>query len=102
MLHTILTTEIVYALGCMFFILSGVFCAVVRWCHMCRPFDQKGDYFYPAHRQATLFFSAVALQFPYVLAPLDTDVIALQEECSTYPYFGSSSRGSSLSQAITG
>lgn len=65
--------DIYCAFACLTFILAGVFCGVVRWCHMCRPYDEQGSYFYPARRQATFFFSAVAMQFPYVLYPSAPD-----------------------------
>ena len=38
---------------------------------MCRPFDQRSDYFYPARRQVTFFYAATALQLPYMLCPGD-------------------------------
>lgn len=61
-----------YSLACYTYILSGVICAVVRWFHMCRPFDQRSDYFYPARRQVTFFYAATALQLPYMLCPGDS------------------------------
>ncbi len=66
--------EIFYSLACFTFILSGVFGAVVRWCHMCHPYDEHGDDFYPARRQVVFFYAAVSLQFPYVLCPTDSGV----------------------------
>lgn len=60
-----------YSLACYTYILSGIICAVVRWFHMCRPFDQRSDYFYPARRQVTFFYAATALQLPYMLCPGD-------------------------------
>ena len=60
-----------YSLACYTYILSGVICAVVRWFHMCRPFDQRSDYFYPARRQVTFLYAATALQLPYMLCPGD-------------------------------
>ena len=60
-----------YSLACYTYILSGVICAVIRWFHMCRPFDQRSDYFYPARRQVTFFYAATALQLPYMLCPGD-------------------------------
>lgn len=60
-----------YSLACYTYILSGVICAVVRWFHMCRPFDQRSNYFYPARRQVTFFYAATALQLPYMLCPGD-------------------------------
>lgn len=68
------TPEIFYSLACFTFILSGVFGAIVRWCHMCRPYDKQGDFFYPARRQVTFFYAAIVLQFPYVLYPMDADI----------------------------
>lgn len=61
-----------YSLACYTYILSGVICGVVRWFHMCHPFDKwGGDFFYPARRQMTFFYTATALQLPYVLCPGD-------------------------------
>lgn len=60
-----------YSLACYTYILSGVICGVVRWFHMCHPFDRGGDFFYPARRQMTFFYTATALQLPYVLCPGD-------------------------------
>ncbi len=60
-----------YSLACYTYILSGVICGVVRWFHMCHPFDRGGDFFYPARRQMTFFYTATALQLPYVLCPVD-------------------------------
>lgn len=60
-----------YSLTCYTYILSGVICGVVRWFHMCHPFDRGGDFFYPARRQMTFFYTATALQLPYVLCPGD-------------------------------
>ena len=71
--------EIYYSLACFTYILSGVFGAIIRWCHMCHPYSEQGDYFYPARRQVTFFYGAVVLQFPYVLCPSDPDA------CSSSP-----------------
>lgn len=61
-----------YSLACYTYILSGMICGVVRWFHMCHPFDKwGGDFFYPARRQMTFFYTATALQLPYVLCPGD-------------------------------
>lgn len=65
--------EIFYSLACFTFILAGIFSAVVRWCHMCHPFDKQGDYFYPARKQVTFFYAGVIVQLPYVFAPMDAD-----------------------------
>lgn len=41
---------------------------------MCRPFDRQCRYFYPARGQVTFFYTAVALQLPYVFFPSDPGV----------------------------
>ncbi len=65
---------IYYSLACFAYILIGVFGAVVRWCHMCRPYASRGDFFYPARRHVSFFYFFVSLQFPYVLCPSDPAV----------------------------
>lgn len=35
--------EFFYSLACYTYILSGVICGVVRWFHMCHPFDRGGE-----------------------------------------------------------
>ncbi len=62
---------IYYSLACFAYIMVGVFGAVVRWCHMCRPYASHADFFYPARRHVSFFYFFVSLQFPYVLCPSD-------------------------------
>lgn len=66
-----MTLEMLYAAACLIYIISGLFCGYIRWTHMCRPFDECGHCYYPARKQITFFFSAVVLQFPYLLQPSD-------------------------------
>ena len=63
--------DILHSETCLVFILTGLICSVVRWFHMCRPFDQQSRYFYPARGQVAFFMAAVAMEFPYVIAPSD-------------------------------
>lgn len=56
------------------FIVTGLICGFVRFRHMCRPFSEREEYFYPARKQVTVFYAAVALSFPYILAPEDPAV----------------------------
>ena len=37
--------EIYYAAACLILVCSSVFCAFVRYFHMCRPFDENESYF---------------------------------------------------------
>lgn len=58
--------------ACLAVILAGLFCAAIRWMHVCHQYGgQQTDYYFPARRQTTLFFAAIALQFPYVVHPND-------------------------------
>ena len=51
------------------FVVTGLVCSFIRLRHMCRPFSEHEAYFYPARKQVALFYAAVALSFPYILAP---------------------------------
>ena len=63
--------DIIHSETCLVFILTGIICSAVRCFHMCRPFDQQSRYFYPARGQVSFFMAAVAMEFPYVIAPAD-------------------------------
>mgnify|MGYP003174565848 CR=1 FL=1 len=69
--------EVIYSDACLVFVVTGIFCAAVRWFHMCRPFDKEAYYFYPARWQVSFFFAAVVMELPYVFAPSSSAV---------YPY----------------
>lgn len=66
--------EIIYSDACLVFVVTGIFCAAVRWFHMCRPFDKEAYYFYPARWQVSFFFAAVVMELPYVFAPSSSAV----------------------------
>ena len=51
------------------YILSGLFFAVLRGFHFCRPYDKHKDYYYPSWRESTLFYAATLLLMPYVFRP---------------------------------
>lgn len=63
--------DIYHADACLVFMLTGVICGVIRWAHMCRPYDKEWHYFYPARNLVGFFFSAIAMQLPYFLCPAD-------------------------------
>lgn len=56
------------------FIVTGLIGGFIRFRHMCRPFSEREEYFYPARKQVTVFYAAVAMLFPYVLAPENAGV----------------------------
>lgn len=68
-----MSEPLIYSLTCHTFIVACVVCAIIRWCHMCKPYGEKRDYYYPARRQMTFFYAAVVMQIPYVLRPMDAD-----------------------------
>lgn len=58
--------ELFSVAACFVFIFGSLFCAVTRWGHMCRPYDRRADYFYPARRMVTLTYLTSLLLLPYV------------------------------------
>ena len=53
--------------------------AAVRWFHMCQPYGQKPDYYYPGRPYATAIHLVTLLLFPYVLHPDSTDAWLLMK-----------------------
>ena len=68
-----MTESLIYSLTCYTFIITSVVCAVIRWCHVCRPYSEQREYYHPARRQVTFFLAAVVIQMPYVVRPMDAD-----------------------------
>ena len=63
-------SDIFFADACLTYILAGIFCALVRWFHVCAPYSgDAADYYYPARKQLTFFYAVCVLQFPYVIDP---------------------------------
>lgn len=68
--------DILCADACLVFIVTGIICAVLRWFHMCRPYNREENYFYPARKEVALTYLLLSLiQIPYFLAPSDDAVI---------------------------
>lgn len=53
--------EIYYAASCLILVATSLFCALVRYFHMCRPFDEEETYFYPARKLITIIYACFAL-----------------------------------------
>lgn len=70
--YNLSNTEL-FAYACLIFIVTGVVCGIIRWNHMCKPYDSNGDYHYPARRVVSFFYIAIILEFPYLLNPMDAD-----------------------------
>lgn len=75
-MNTLSIYDIVCSEVCLAFSVTAVVCAVVRWFHMCRPYDREEKYFYPARRMVSFFYFVVAfLNVPYVLNPGSAGVL---------------------------
>ncbi|MBR5686334.1 MAG: hypothetical protein IKX36_00055 [Prevotella sp.] len=57
----------------------GVFFSVVRWFHVCVPYQEQPNYYYPARLMLTAFFMLPVLTFPYALDPSDADAWLLMK-----------------------
>ena len=68
-----ISSEMLCAAACLIYIFSGIFCGIVRWFHMCHPYDLKGDYFYPARKGVTISCLSLIVLLPYVLNVNDAD-----------------------------
>jgi len=67
------TAEYYYSLAQLAYILSALFFAVVRWFHMCRPYDASPDYYYPGRRVGVIVQLCSLLLVPFALCPLCAD-----------------------------
>lgn len=66
----------IYSDACLVVIVTGLICATIRLCHMCRPFDKEKDYFYPARIQVSAAYASIALlMIPYWLDPMNDAVM---------------------------
>lgn len=54
-------SEILQAAACLTLVCSSLFCAFVRYFHMCRPFAGQESYFYPARKLMTLIYAGFAM-----------------------------------------
>lgn len=55
------------------FISVSLVIAVVRWFHMCRPYDRKPDYYYPGRPYVVGIYLNALILLPYVLHPDSPD-----------------------------
>lgn len=62
-------TEHWFSMAIFAFILSELFIAAVRACHMCHPFNQNPDYYYPERKDATLLHLCALILLPKVIYP---------------------------------
>ena len=65
--------SLLYSLGCFSYILSSIFFAVIRWGHVCHPYQKHSASFFPARIMSLYFFPFSILMLPYVFHPLNTE-----------------------------
>lgn len=53
-------------IACYTLILSSVICGIIRWFHMCKPYNLNPSYFYPSRKFVTVAFLAVIFLVPYL------------------------------------
>lgn len=63
------TTDLLYGGICWTFIVCCIQCAAFRWFHLCHPYDQDPDFYYPARRYVCAYFLSQLLYLPFVLRP---------------------------------
>lgn len=68
---------LLYSLGCFSYILSSIFFAVIRWGHVCHPYQKYSSSFYPARIMSLYFFLFSILMLPYVFNPLNAEAWVL-------------------------
>lgn len=66
----------VFYLVCMLIYLSNsIFCGVVRWFHVCAPYQSDPDYYFPARRQVTIFYLGTLMLLPCVFRIIGSDAL---------------------------
>lgn len=63
--------DLVFAGTSLSMIVVSVVCALVRWFHVCAPYQHNPSYYYPARPMVTMFFLSQLLYIPVVLHPSD-------------------------------
>ena len=50
--------------ACLILVVAAVVCGIVRWFHMCRPYDKSESFFYPARKIVSLQYFSTLLLVP--------------------------------------
>ena len=61
-----------YGIAAAAFVITSLVVAAVRWFHMCRPYGNKPDYYYPGRRATTLIYLSAIFLIPYIVLPDNT------------------------------
>lgn len=53
--------------ACLILLVTALICSVIRWFHLCHPYDQRADYFYPSRKCVTAYYLSTLFLFPYLI-----------------------------------
>lgn len=59
--------------ACLIFVFSNIFCAIVRAVHVCKPYRERRNFYFPAYRNTILSYVSLTLEFPYLLHITSSD-----------------------------
>lgn len=68
-----MTTDICIYSATLIYLTNCIFSASIRWFHMCHPFDQHADYFYPARRVLTVDYLIPLMLIPTLFYGTEPD-----------------------------
>lgn len=66
-METLSAEYIIYYSTCLVLIVTSLICSVIRFMHICRPYDLNSDIFYPGRKIGSVLNVLVVLQLPYLL-----------------------------------
>lgn len=69
------TTDLIYGGLCWTLVVTCILCAVFRRFHLCHPFHQHPDYYYPARKFVCAFFLCHLLYLPFVVRPSEPHTV---------------------------
>jgi len=55
------------------FVTTGLICAAVRWWHVCKPYSDNPDYYFPSRKYMTMAYASVVQFLPLILFPGSPD-----------------------------
>ena len=67
------STELFCYTATLLLIFSGLTGAAIRWFHICSPFVERTDFYYPARKRVTAFYAGFILLIPYMLDVSSSD-----------------------------
>lgn len=65
--------DLLFSVSLAAYVVTSVFFAAVRWGHMCQPYDQHPDYYYPARKVLVGCYLSNLLMAPAIFLPHEAD-----------------------------